>query len=124
MEGAALMYKKAALKRLHSELEREKKESVSAMCSRIQSEKHDAMRALRREHNEKKRRKFEQIRAKYMDDEAMQGELKLLDLGHEMDEEIDLLSRFEMFADRIKQLQRQIQSMKQTQEITEADTAE
>ena len=81
------------------------------MCEKIQKEKEDAINFLKQEHENKKRQKFKELNDKYLNDPQFKDSHKILEIKHEMTEEINLLERFEMFAKRIKTLQNQIKSM-------------
>ncbi len=93
---------------MHNKLEKEKNKSVSQICAKIQKEKENAINELKEKHEEEKRKKFKEINNKYLNDPNFPESLQLLDIKQEMNEEINLLERFEMFAKRIKSLQEQI----------------
>eukprot|EP01083_Nonionella_stella_P099323 279279_1 len=122
INGAAVMDKRNALKKLHHKLEKEKNQSVSEICGKIQKEKQEAIDALKREHEHKKRRKIEEINDKYLKDPSFPDSLQLLEIKNEMSEEINLLERFEMFAQRIKTLQDQLKLIQKPPEMNVART--
>ena len=111
INGAAIIDKKNSLKKLYTKLEKEKNKSITEMCEKIQQEKEDAINVLKQEHENKKRQKFREINNKYLNDPAFEESAQILEIKEEMNEEINLLERFEMFAKRIKSLQDQIKMM-------------
>ena len=111
INGAAVADKRSALKILECRLEKDKKKSVSELCQRIQREKEAAIDAMKKEHEAQKRKKMNEIKEKYLNDPSFAESMQILEINEEMNEEINLLQRFEMFAKRIKSLQQQIKIM-------------
>ena len=69
------------------------------------------------QHENEKRQQLQKIEEKYLVDSKFEQTKNLLQIKDEMAEEINLLSKFEMFAQRIKELESEVVELRNVEQL-------